>query len=292
LNYRHGFHAGNFADVFKHALLVRLLAHFLRKETPFRVIDTHAGEGAYDLGADEAERTGEWREGVGRLADLSGADAAALALLAPYLEALGPFIEGRPRLYPGSPLLAQGLLRENDRAIFCELREDAYAALRRRFARDKRIKAIHLDGYTGAGAFVPPGERRGLVLIDPPFERADEYAAMFSAFQTAYRKWPTGVYALWHPIKNAKQTREFYQAFQRGGVARALRLELCVGGDALKLNRAGLVVVNPPFGFEAEARTLLTFLVERLAQGGGAELVVDPLTAERDPAREPGPEAT
>jgi 23S rRNA (adenine2030-N6)-methyltransferase len=280
LNYRHGFHAGNFADVFKHALLTRLLVPLARKETPFRVIDTHAGEGAYDLFAAEAERTGEWRGGVGRLAALAGAGDEAPALLSPYLDALGPFRDGRPQVYPGSPLLAQRLMRPIDRAIFCELRADAFAALRQRFARDKRIKTIYLDGYTGMGAFVPPPERRGLVLIDPPFERTDEHAAMFKAFQAAHRKWPTGIYALWHPIKEMSQTRGFYAQLRDSGVRRVLRIELGVGGDAERLNRTGLVVVNPPFGFEAEARALAPFLVEKLAQGEGAGFLMERLAGE------------
>ncbi len=280
MNYRHGFHAGNFADVFKHALLTRLLAHLQRKETPFRVIDTHAGEGGYDLFSDEAERTGEWRGGVGRLGDLSDCPAATSDLLAPYLAALGPFESGRPRLYPGSPLIAQRFLRAQDRAIFCELREDGFAALQKRFARDKRVKTIRLDGYTGLGAFTPPIERRGVALVDPPFERADEYAAMFDAFLNAHRKWPTGIYALWHPIKSATQTRAFYEAFRRSEVRRVLRLEFCVGGGSERLDRCGLVVVNPPFGFDAEARALLPFLAERLAQGPGAGFVVEEVAGE------------
>ncbi len=223
MNYRHGFHAGNFADVFKHALLARILSHLIKKEAPFRVIDTHAGEGAYDLASAEAERTGEWREGVGRLADFALWPAPARALLSPYVERLGVFAAGRPRLYPGSPLLVQSFLREKDRALFCELRADAHATLSARFKRDSRVKALGLDGYTGLGAFVPPKERRGLVLIDPPFERTDEYRAMFSAFQSAYAKWPTGIYVLWHPIKFPSETRAFYEAFVKAKVRRVLR---------------------------------------------------------------------
>ncbi len=171
MNYRHGFHAGNFADVFKHALLARLLVYLLRKDAPFRVIDTHAGEGAYDLASDEAGRTLEWEGGIGRLADLSGADDETRALLAPYLDCVGALgDDGRPPLYPGSPMIAARLMREQDRAIFCELRPDAFDALRYRFGADMRVKTIHIDGYTGLGAYVPPKERRGLVLIDPPFE--------------------------------------------------------------------------------------------------------------------------
>ncbi|RTL89049.1 MAG: 23S rRNA (adenine(2030)-N(6))-methyltransferase RlmJ [Hyphomicrobiales bacterium] len=281
MNYRHGFHAGNFADVFKHALLARLLSYLTRKDAPFRVIDTHAGEGAYDLSADEAERTLEWRDGVGRLADLSGADAQTLELLAPYLDCLGPFAPaGRPALYPGSPLIAARLMRPQDRAIFCELRPDAFAALRYRFGRDARVKAIHIDGYTGLSAYVPPKERRGLVLIDPPFERTDEFEAMFSAFLGAYRKWPTGVYALWHPSKDAQIERKFLDAFAREGVKRALRLSLAVAASGDGLRRTGLVVVNPPFLFEEEARRILSFLAPRLAQGPGAGFEVERLTQE------------
>ena len=280
MNYRHGFHAGNFADVLKHALLARLLSHFMRKNARFRVLDTHAGEGAYDLFCDEAERTGEWRGGVGRLADLSGAAPQVRDLLAPYIDVLGPFQDGRPRIYPGSPLLAQGFLGEHDRAIFCELREDAFAALRRRFARDKRIKTINLDGYTAAGAFVPPIERRGLVLIDPPFEQPNEFRAMFAAFRAAYRKWPTGVYVLWHPVKDFAPMKSFLESFREAGIRRVLRIELCVGGRGERLSRAGLVVVNPPFGFEAEARAILPFLTERLAQGQGAGFVVEEVAGE------------
>lgn len=281
MNYRHGFHAGNFADVFKHALLARLLLYLTRKDAAFRVIDTHAGEGAYDLSAEEAERTLEWRSGVGRLADLSEADATTRDLLGPYLDAVGPCdAEGRPALYPGSPLIAARLMRPQDRAIFCELRPDAFAALRYRFGRDARVKTIHIDGYTGLSAYVPPKERRGLVLIDPPFERTDEFEAMFSAFLAAYQKWPTGVYALWHPSKDALAERRFLESFAREGVKRALRLSLAVASGGEGLRRTGLVVVNPPFVFEEEARRILAFLTLKLAQGPGAGFLVEWLTQE------------
>ncbi|MBL1256177.1 23S rRNA (adenine(2030)-N(6))-methyltransferase RlmJ [Methylocystis sp. Sn-Cys] len=281
MNYRHGFHAGNFADVFKHALLARLLAYLLRKDAPFRVIDTHAGEGAYDLAADEAERTLEWRGGIGRLADLSSADDETRALLAPYLDCVGVFdAEGRPGLYPGSPLIAARMMRDQDRAIFCELRPDAFEALRYRFGRDARVKAIHIDGYTGLSAYVPPKEKRGLVLIDPPFERTDEFDAMFSAFLRAYRKWPNGVYALWHPSKDAIAERAFLGRFAREGVKRTLRLSFAVARGGEGLRRTGLVVINPPFVFEEEARKILAFLASKLAQAEGAGFEIDRLTGE------------
>jgi 23S rRNA (adenine2030-N6)-methyltransferase len=281
MNYRHGFHAGNFADVFKHALLTRLILYLARKETPFRVIDTHAGEGAYDLSAEEAERTLEWRDGVGRLADPSGIDAEARELLAPYLACVGPFdAQGRPGLYPGSPAIAARLMRPQDRAIFCELRPDAFETLRYRFGRDARVKTIHIDGYTGLGAYVPPKERRGLVLIDPPFERTDEFEAMFAAFLAAYRKWPTGIYALWHPSKDVYAERKFQESFRREGVRRALRLSLSVAASGEGLRRTGLVVVNPPFVFEAEARKILAVLAPRLARDAAAGFEIERLTGE------------
>jgi 23S rRNA (adenine2030-N6)-methyltransferase len=281
MNYRHGFHAGNFADVFKHVLLTRLLLYLARKDAPFRVIDTHAGEGAYDLSQSESERTGEWRNGVGRLNDLAGADAAARALLAPYLALLGPLdANGRPAVYPGSPLIAQRLMRAQDRAIFCELRPDAFARLEAQFARDPRVKTLHIDGYTGLRAFTPPKEKRGLVLIDPPFERRDEYDAMLDAFLKAHRKWPSGVYALWHPIKYPAETQGFYDALRASGVARVLSLEFGVGGAGEKLNRTGLVIVNPPFTLDADARALIPFLSARLALGPGAGFSIDEIAGE------------
>jgi 23S rRNA (adenine2030-N6)-methyltransferase len=281
MNYRHAFHAGNFADVFKHALLTRLLLYLTRKDAPFRVIDTHAGEGAYDLSATEAERTLEWRGGIGRLADPGGADAETRELLAPFLDCVGAFdANGRPAFYPGSPTIAARLMRDRDRAIFCELRPDGFEALRYRFGRDARVKTIHIDGYTGLGAYAPPKERRGLVLIDPPFERTDEFEAMFAAFLSAYRKWPTGIYALWHPSKDAGAERKFLDAFKREGVKRVLRLSLAVASGGEGLRRTGLVVVNPPFVFEGEARKILSFLAPLLAQGAGAGFEIERVTGE------------
>jgi 23S rRNA (adenine2030-N6)-methyltransferase len=278
MNYRHAFHAGNFADVLKHALLARLILYLTRKETPFRIIDTHAGEGAYDLSAEAAERTGEWRAGIGRLADLSAAAPAIRELLAPYLDIVGPRdAEGRPLVYPGSPLIATRMMRAQDRGIFCELRPDAFDALQTRFSRDKRVKTIHLDGYIGLSAFVPPKERRGLVLVDPPFEQRDESETMLASFLDAHRKWPTGIYALWRPIKDEGESRRFLDALRASGVRKSLRLDLSVGGagEDQRLRRTGLVVVNPPFTFEAEARALAAFLAERLAQGPGAGCEVE-----------------
>jgi 23S rRNA (adenine2030-N6)-methyltransferase len=199
MNYRHAFHAGNFADVMKHVVLTRVLLHLRRKETPFRVIDTHAGIGLYDLAADEALRTGEWRDGIGRLETPLNPDAEAL--LAPYREVLARMRqEFGADAYPGSPAIARDALRAGDRAIFVELHPDDGALLARRFNRG-RSKVLHLDGWTALHGLIPPPERRGLVLIDPPYEDRDELVRLAGEVTRAVRKWPTGIFALWYPIK-------------------------------------------------------------------------------------------
>ena len=269
MNYRHAFHAGNFADVFKHALLARILVYLNRKDAPWRVIDTHAGEGAYDLAREEADRTGEWREGIGRLAGMPATSAAA-KLLEPYLDIVGPRdADGRPALYPGSPLIAQKLARKGDRLIFCDKHPDAFAALQTRFRRDRRVKTLDLDGWTALRAFTPPPERRGLVLVDPPFEARDEFLRMARAFAEAYDKWRTGVYALWYPVKDQAEAEALWNAV-RSGAERALRLELAIAPPADGgLARTGLIIVNPPYVLEAEARVLLPELARRMERRAG-----------------------
>ena len=202
MNYRHAFHAGNFADVFKHVLLTRLLAYLMRKDAALRYVDTHAGIGFYDLGDARAERTGEWRGGIGALASaLPQASPQVMDLLKPYLDCLGPLdAQGMPNLYPGSPAIAQHMSRKQDRLTLCELHAEDVKALKANIGRDKRAKVIAIDGYVALKAYVPPRERRGLVLIDPPFEDAREFERLASALPRAVEKWPTGTYALWHPV--------------------------------------------------------------------------------------------
>lgn len=271
MNYRHAFHAGNFADVFKHALLARILLYLNRKDAPYRVIDTHAGEGAYDLAREEADRTGEWRDGVGRLASVDRASEAG-ALLTPYLDLIGARdADGRPDLYPGSPMIAQKLTRPQDRLVFCEKHPEAYAALKRRFARDRRAKALDLDGWTALGAFAPPPERRGLMLVDPPFEARDEFDRLARGFSVAFGKWSTGVYALWFPVKDPRDAQALWDAVRTSGAQRTLRLELAVAppGDS-GLTRTGLIVVNPPYVLGSEALVLLPTLVRLMERTPGA----------------------
>ena len=270
MNYRHAFHAGNFADVFKHVLLARMLIALQRKPTPFRYIDTHAGIGWYDLTSDEARRGAEWPDGIGRL-DLAGADPAIVTLLEPYLEAVGPRDgEGKPSHYPGSPAIAQHLSRPGDKLILCELHPEDGDTLRVVMKSDKRVKVMALDGYTALNAVVPPPERRGLVLIDPPFETRSEFEAMLASLLAATRKWPTGIYALWYPIKDREAVIRFGEALVASGLRRVVQAELIVDADALArgaLAGCGMVIVNPPFGLAAEASLLLPFLAQRLGRG-------------------------
>ena len=272
MNYRHIYHAGNFADVFKHVFLARMLAYLTQKERPLRYLDTHAGIGRYDLSAPEAVRGGEWRDGVGRLGSAVWS-AEAAPLIAPYLRALGPFgAGGAPLFYPGSPLIAQTLLRSGDRLTLCEAHPQDAKALKAAVGRDRRTKAIKIDGWMALRAYTPPAERRGLVLVDPPFETADEFSRMRENLLTAYAKWPTGVYALWHPLKDMSVADAFGESLVREGIERVLRLELtvCEIRDGERLAGCALIVVNPPHVLEAEARVLLPELLRLLALGKGA----------------------
>ncbi|GAC1341415.1 MAG: 23S rRNA (adenine(2030)-N(6))-methyltransferase RlmJ [Beijerinckiaceae bacterium] len=282
MNYRHGFHAGNFADVFKHVILTRILLYLARKATPFRVIDTHAGEGDYDLASDEATRGGEWRDGIARLADLSDVDEPVRELLRPYLDIVGPFdADGGLAFYPGSPRIVQALMRAGDRATFCELHPEAFAELRGNFKRDRRIACLNLDGYTGLKAGIPPKERRGLVLIDPPFERRDEFERLQQALLAAHAKWPSGTYALWYPVKDERGVAAFAQAIAASGVKRVLRLELAVDDTVQgRLARTGLILVNPPYVLEDEAAILLPVLAHKLARAARGYFVREWLAGE------------
>jgi 23S rRNA (adenine2030-N6)-methyltransferase len=285
MNYRHGFHAGNFADVFKHAILARILVYMTLKDAPLRYIDTHAGAGRYDLGSEAARRSPEWRDGVARL--LKARPQAEIAdLLAPYLGAIGPFdeAEGRPLSYPGSPALAQALLRAQDRLFLTEAHPQEQAALAAAIGRDRRVAIAGGDGYVALNAAIPPKERRGLALIDPPFEEPQEIARVEAALAGALRKWPRGVYILWRPIKDEREDARLRNAIAAIGAPNMLRLEIDVGAIApgphspSPLHRAGLIVVNPPFGLIEEARILAPWLTRLLTRAGKGAQVVEWLT--------------
>ena len=269
VNYRHAYHAGNFADVFKHVLLSRALLALGRKPTPMCYLDTHAGPGSYDLAGEEARRGAEWQGGIGRL-DLARATSDVQGLLAPYLDAVGPRDrEGRPSFYAGSPAIAQHLCRAQDRLVLCELHPADGATLRQALKGDRRATMVAIDGYRALRAYLPPPERRGLVLVDPPFEDRDEFAAMTEGLLAAHRKWPTGVYMLWYPIKDRDALVRFAADLTASAVRRTAQVELIVDPGALSrgaLAGCGMIVVNPPFGLDAEIAQLMPFLAQVLAR--------------------------
>lgn len=275
MNYRHSFHAGNFADVLKHVVLMRILAHLARKDTPFRVIDTHAGAGLYDLGSAAAARTGEWIDGVGRLAGF-GFSPGAAAVMAPYRAALDALSAGGS-LYPGSPALIQHALRPQDRAAFNELHPEEFGQLRRLAGRDERIALTHLDAYTAWKAQVPPPEKRGLVLVDPPFEKEDEFVRLAQGMQMMARKWATGLAMIWYPLKNRGAVTKFEAQCRESGFGKLLALELHV--DAITpdgpLAATGLLLANPPWTLADEMTALLPELSACLARGETARWRVD-----------------
>ncbi len=273
LAYRHLFHAGNFADVFKHALLTRLLIALKRKEKPFCYVDTHAGIGLYDLTHPWAQKLSEYRAGIERLWERDDIPA----LLQPYLAAVrAENTQRRLRWYPGSPRIARGLLRSGDRAELIELNRDDANALGRLFDGDRQVHVHLMDGYQALKAFLPPKERRGLVLVDSSFDRAHEFARLADALALAHRRWSSGIYALWYPLMDASAMRAFERDVSARGIRKILRLELSVLPEGWNdsLRGCGMLVVNPPYGFEEEAGALLPWLWEALSEArtGGYEV--------------------
>jgi 23S rRNA (adenine2030-N6)-methyltransferase len=272
MNYRHAYHAGNFADCVKHAVLVWLLAAMARKDKPFLVLDTHAGIGRYDLDSEEASRTGEWQGGIGKLLQ---DQPVVLRSYVKMVERLG--------IYPGSPAIAQAMLREFDRLVCCELHPADLAVLRRNFGRDGRV-SVHLrNGYEALGAFLPPPERRGLVLIDPPYEAPDEFETLARALAGAHARFATGVFVAWYPIKDRAAARALHGAMRASGMRDVVAAEFCLREplDAARLNGCGLLVVNPPWRFEEEVGPILAALLERLGTGeAGASATIVRLSDE------------
>ena len=268
MNYRHAYHAGNFADVVKHLALVAIVLHLRKKQSPFAIIDSHAGRGRYDLAGDEAARTGEAANGIGRLAGVRGADGA----LGEYLR-----LAGGGATYPGSPALGAALLRPQDRLVAIEKHPDEFALLRAALARTRNAHAEGGDGYRRLAALLPPPERRGLVLIDPPFEAPEEFHAEARALGAALKRFATGIYALWFPIKSAAEANAFCGEVLTAGAAKAVRIDIDIGPSATadgkeRLSAAGLIVVNPPHGFAAEMRESLAKITPLLSAKARAEV--------------------
>ena len=269
MNYRHAFHAGGPADVVKHAVLARILVHLKNKPAAFRVIDTHAGAGLYDLRGPEATRSPEWRDGIARLMAAS-IDGEAGALLAPYLDAvraLNP--AGELAAYPGSPALARALMRSQDRLVACELEPTAAAALAHNLGGDRRAKAVAIDGWTALNAYVPPPERRGVVLIDPPFEAMDEFSRLAQALEAAHRKWATGIFLIWYPTQGRQDSDALAKRLRRSAIPKVLRAEVDFALQREPERRAGcgLIVVNPPWTLAGELEILAPLFAKVFAGG-------------------------
>ncbi len=275
MNYRHAYHAGNFADVLKHSVLALILRHLALKDAPFRVIDTHAGIARYDLTGPQAVKTGEWRDGIGRLlgsrAPLMSAEVAAH--LNPYLHTVvahnpsGDLVH-----YPGSPQVALHFMRKTDRLIANELHSEDAAALHAAIGSDRRVKILQIDGYLALKSLLPPRERRGMIVVDPPFEERDEFDRLARGLREATRRFATGIYVLWYPIKDRDVVTAFHKAIAAARYTRVLAMELAIGAahNAHGLRACGLIVVNPPHTLRAAADALLPYFAQHLAQGAGA----------------------
>ena len=267
MNYRHAFHAGNFADCMKHAMLVWLVRALQHKPAPICVLDTHAGAGSYDLFAGPAERTGEWRAGIGRLLD----DPPQ-----PLVEYVG--LVWQLGLYPGSPALIRTLLRPDDCLACCELHLEEYTTLRRRFADDAAVAVHRRDAWEALGALLPLQPRRGLVLIDPPYEAPDEFDRLAKGLTTGWTRFRTGVFAAWYPIKRRAPVRAFFAAMWQAGIRDIVAAELLLREplDPARLNGCGMLVINPPYRFETDTMPILEALLDRLGArepGEGAEMI-------------------
>ncbi len=281
MNYRHSFHAGNFADVFKHAILIGLIESLKTKQTPFCYFDTHAGSGRYDLRSEEAKKTREHESGVLRLLGATRLPAT-LHVYLNLVRALNPSNATELAVYPGSPLIASLLMREQDRAILCETQPDEAKALKALFAGDARVGVHHRDGYAALPALTPPKERRGLALIDPPYEaQDDEFRAIEAALDSALQRWPSGMYAVWYPIKLRQQVLPFKRWFERKKIPNVLNAQLLLHPDnsALRLNGCGMAIVNPPWRFDQQLDGLLATLREHLVQGRFGQHEIQWLTA-------------
>lgn len=275
MNYRHAYHAGNFADVLKHAVFALVIEHLKRKDTPFRVIDTHAGVGRYLLTSAEAEKTGEWRQGIGRLVGSAAPLLPAVVerRLKPYLDAVRSENAGMDlRVYPGSPVLALRLMRPGDVLVANELHPEDCAHLQAAVGRDKRAKVTSLDGWVALKSLLPPKERRGVVLIDPAFEQTDEFDRMAEGLANGLKRFATGIFLAWYPIKDIKRIDRFHAQLDAVGLRKRLRVELLIRrpDDPDLLNGCGLAVANPPYTLHEELAAVLPELARRLAAGAGA----------------------
>jgi 23S rRNA (adenine2030-N6)-methyltransferase len=273
MNYRHAFHAGNHTEVFKHAALTFVLEQLLAKPQPFVVLDTHAGVGAYDLTSDEARRTGEFQDGVGRIA------GHGLASAPTYSRVIAEMNPSGLAAYPGSPEIVRRLMRDQDRLIACELHPQDAEALKARYRDERRVLVHRRDGYEAIGALLPPAERRGLVFIDPPFEQKDEAERAAEALGAGLKRWSNGIFLVWYPVKDSRIGEILSRAAVGGSFPKALRAEfLPYQQDDVALAGGGIIICNTPWKLDEKLSALCEEL-GRVLGAGRASWSVDWLTA-------------
>lgn len=278
LGYRHGFHAGNFADVFKHVLLIRLIQALRTKEKPFRVMDTHAGAGRYDLQSAAAQKNQEFADGIGRLWKHTGLSPE----LDEYLERVRALnLDGRLRWYPGSPRIARDLLRPVDRLALTELHPNEFPRLAAEFGRDRQVTIRQTDGYAALESFLPPPERRGLVLLDPAYEAKDEFSRVAAAVHLIHRRWANGGIAIWYPILDRAPSLRFQRSLQESGIPAILcaELRLYPSDGPPGLRGCGMIMINPPWKLEATLQRLLPELLHSLQGGEHGQIRLEWLTS-------------
>jgi 23S rRNA (adenine2030-N6)-methyltransferase len=283
MNYRHAFHAGNFGDVLKHVVLMMLVDHLKKKPAPFLYVDTHAGRGRYDLSEAESQRSGEYKGGIGRLLEFP--EAALSPEVAAYVRLVRECAgAGHSAItaYPGSPLLVARLRRPTDRMVLAETHAKEAQALRGVLGRGRLVSVLETDGYTTLKAQLPPRENRGLVLIDPPYESDQEFDRILAALETAYERWPTGMYCIWYPLTERAGPQRFRRNLERSGIRKVLDATLSVLPDdaAIGMRGAGLVIVNPPWLLDERLAELLPDLHRLLVPDGAGGTTLDWWTAE------------
>lgn len=274
MNYRHAYHAGGFADVFKHFVLTLLLQKLAEKDKPFRAIDTHGGIGLYDLSQQEAQKTKEYEQGITKLLLQEKIDP----LFQPYCEVIRQLntYHTQIKTYPGSPWIIRQFLRPGDTLQVSELHPQDYQVLKNLFAHDSQVQTFHQDGYISLKAFLPPVERRGLILIDPPFEERNEFGSLVKGVKEAYRRFATGIYCIWFPIKEYPPIQRFYKDLQALKVPNILTVEYVVNPKfpAASYNGCGLIIINPPWQIDIQLAKGLPLLLNYLGHDHGGAIKI------------------
>lgn len=275
MNYRHAYHAGNYADVMKHVLYMAVIDYLKMKEKPFFILDTHAGAGLTDLSGTEAQKTGEFHDGI----ELVLQAEPRHPLIESYVALIAKLGGDNLTSYPGSPLIARDMMRDEDRMALCELHPEDATTLKSLFRRDKQVGVHEMNGYVALKSMLPPKERRGVVLIDPPFEQRSEFDDLLLALNEATTRWPSGTYMIWYPVKDPSVSGVFLERLMNEGPPKTLLCELRLEApDPTRMTGCGMVIVNPPWTLAGEARALLDWLVGILARGPGARGHVEQLT--------------